>query len=425
MKDKEGIVVENKLKNLLMAVDQIVSKYPSSEKHEDSMNLFRILEIQRREVYLCRVLAKLIDPMSHDKGSAFLKLFFDQVLSLSITLSECQKTAVYTEYVIDDKRRIDIYIQSEKYNVPIEAKVDAGDQKAQLLDYSHYAKNAQVYYLTLDGHLPSEYSIANEAEDGGRLREQDYCCISFLQHIISWIDACLLICEDTSSTETVLRQLKDILVENIKEQRDEIAMGIAQELINNAENFRLATAIAEGLQEAKIQKMQQFLSAIAEELAEYGAIAADKKSVTTYYNQKSSTWPGVVIPLSVNGNRNFALRIEIDHRLYYGVCNYCKEATPYFNDHTCMDESEEAKQRREFVSKYLMPKTTKNLNSSKSFYWWRYLPSDLEKSSSKDLNFQDCTKAYVDLYDPEKLDSAVEIICKMVKDFLGSVGHQP
>lgn len=412
-------MLENKQKDLLMAVGEIISRYPSSERYEDPMNIFRVLEIQRREVYLCRVLAKLIDPTAHDKGAAFLKLFFSQVLKLPATIYECQKAAVHTEYVIDGNRRIDIYIQSEKYNIPIEAKVYAGDQKAQLLDYSHYAENAQVYYLTMDGHLPSEYSIANEEEDGGRLQEQDYCCISFLQHILSWIDACLPLCEDSSSTETILRQLRDILVENSTEQRGKMPMDIANELINNSENFKSATAIAAGLQEAKIQKMQQFLTAIAKKFEKYGAIAADEKIIATYYNQKSSTWPGVVIPLSVNGNQDFALRIEIDYRLYYGVCNYCNDAAPYFNDHTCLDESNASK--RDFVSKYLMPKGTRNLNSSKSFYWWRYLPSNLEKSSNKDLNFQDCNKAYIDLYDNEKFCVVVKNICEIIEEYLQNI----
>lgn len=416
--------MEIKLKDLLTDAGEIISKYPSGERYEDPMNLFRVLEIQRREVYLCRVLAKLIDPTAHDKGAAFLKLFFDQVLNLPTTISECQKTAVYTEYVIDEKRRIDIYIQSIKYNIPIEAKVDAGDQKAQLLDYSHYAENAQVYYLTMDGHLPSEYSIANEAEDGGRLREQDYCCISFLQHIVSWIDVCLPLCEDSLSTETILRQLRDILVENSTEQRGKMAMDIANELINNSANFKSATVIAAGLREAKIQKMQQFLTAIAKRFAKQGAIAADEKSIATYYNQKGSTWPGVVIPLSVNGNQDFALRIEIDHRLYYGVCNYCNDAAPYFNDYTCLDESKASEERRSFVSKHLMPIETKNLNSSKSFYWWRYLPSNLEKSSNKDLNFQDCNEAYIDLYDTEKFCAVVNSVCEIIEEYLQNIEAQ-
>ena len=85
--------MENKLKDLLTTVGESISRYPSGERCEDPMNLFRVLEIQRREVYLCRVLAKLIDPAAHDKGAAFLKLFFDQVLKLPATIYECQKAA--------------------------------------------------------------------------------------------------------------------------------------------------------------------------------------------------------------------------------------------------------------------------------------------------------------------------------------------
>jgi hypothetical protein len=258
-------MMKSKMNDLLQSVGEIVSKYPHNEKIEDPMNFFRILGIQNREVYLCRVLAKLIDPNAHDKGADFLKLFFEWVLKLPITVSECQKAAVYTEYVIEKNRRIDILIRCEKYTIPIEAKVYEGDQRAQLLDYSKYAQGAHIYYLTLDGRLPGEKSITRE--DGGRLRDEEYCCISFLQHIVAWIDSCLMICDGLSSAATVLCQFRDILVENNMEERSEMAMEIARDLINNSESFEAAMAIEKGLQEAKMQKMQQFFSAITERLS--------------------------------------------------------------------------------------------------------------------------------------------------------------
>ena len=71
-------------------------------------------------------------------------------------------------------------------------KIFAGDLKEQCFDYYDYVKNKKngnsnntiLYYLTLDGHEPSQESLNG-------LRLGQYQCISFEKDITAWLDACI------------------------------------------------------------------------------------------------------------------------------------------------------------------------------------------------------------------------------------------
>ena len=406
--------MEEKIRELLEAAGKIASKYPSIEQKEDPMNLFRVLEIQRREVYLCRVLVKLLKHRSE-----FLKLFFDYVLRLPITIEECgdNRSWVKAEWEIENARRIDIFIHTGHYDIPIEAKIDYEDREAQLWDYAQKRKNAPVYYLTLNGRQPSDYSITQEG-GGSRLGEEDYRSISFGWDIVLWIDKCLELSTVEPSAGAVLRQLRDILIENTAEERQECAMELAKDLINTPENFTLAVAVAEGLQEAKIAKMQEFFAALFEKLQKYGAIPADERSIKRYYQQGTNTYPGITIPLS-SGDEAFALRIEVEKELYYGVCNYCKDNAPYYNDHSCKVAAED---KKVFVSDHLS--WNDNATGTGSFYWWHYLPEHHENANdSHCLNFRSCKGMYLNLYD--NFEKTVNDVCKKVEEFLIKVSCVP
>jgi hypothetical protein len=68
-------------------------------------NIFEIARIGEKEVIMCRVIADLLNPMGlHYKGSPYLKLFGDTVLSKIENLPKLDvaKTKVLTEYRIDE-----------------------------------------------------------------------------------------------------------------------------------------------------------------------------------------------------------------------------------------------------------------------------------------------------------------------------------
>ena len=96
---------------------------------------------------------------------------------------------VETEELISDNRRVDIVIHIDNDVIPIEVKLYAKDQDAQLCDYFNYYKAIdkdtdkdidKIYYLTIDGKEPSKSSVGN-------LKKENYSCISFFKEIYSFL----------------------------------------------------------------------------------------------------------------------------------------------------------------------------------------------------------------------------------------------
>ena len=123
-------------------------------------NVFDILEVNAKEVIMCRFLADLLNPEGrHGYGILFLKSFMHDLLKEdSVSDLSLAHTDVVKEYVIDHGRRIDIVIQNPCFFIPIEVKIYAGEQEGQCYDYYQYARNAKMVYLTRFGDVPSLYS---------------------------------------------------------------------------------------------------------------------------------------------------------------------------------------------------------------------------------------------------------------------------
>lgn len=152
-------------------------------------NIFRILRMEQDEVVMCRFLADLLDPRGwHERGTAFLESFLRKfVKEVNAETVRLESTCVMKEYLIDNGRRIDIMLQNPAFSVPIEVKINAGDQQGQCYDYDPYAQNAKLIYLTKDGHAPSEWSrkAANGAET---LPKERVRCVSWGK-ICDWLEA--------------------------------------------------------------------------------------------------------------------------------------------------------------------------------------------------------------------------------------------
>ena len=97
----------------------------------------------------------------HGMKDTFLKDFFKTVLKVD----NYDKTAkIFQECHIDPKDdnygRLDLCIETDSARYPIEIKIYADDQDHQMERYHKFAKRksnvSQVYYLTLNGHPPSE-----------------------------------------------------------------------------------------------------------------------------------------------------------------------------------------------------------------------------------------------------------------------------
>ena len=167
------------IESLLIAVATIISEV----KHSREFNIIDVIGIGTREVYICRVLVELLNPEgSHNQGYLYLNFFFRDVLKLPEPVKYAQ---VFSEFYADG-RPIDIVIKVDHGErvIPIEVKIHAKEQENQCNDYIKQARNSDLYYLTIDGSYPSDYS----ADDETRKKIK---AISWRDSIIKWLENCI------------------------------------------------------------------------------------------------------------------------------------------------------------------------------------------------------------------------------------------
>ena len=210
-------------------------------------NIFKVANINEKEVIMCRVLADLLDPKGkHYRGDTYLKYFIEIVNEKLKTpfILNTKNARVYTEYRTDIKRRIDIVIEDEKIFIPIEVKIYAKDQENQVSDYAQFSRlktgnrNIQVLYLTIDGTAPDN---ANKNE---------YIKISFKNEILMWLNKCL----KNSDTENIipireiLRQLIDAVKSICGKSEDEkMEKAIEQLVFQSEDSVKTAIAVKKAL----------------------------------------------------------------------------------------------------------------------------------------------------------------------------------
>ena len=234
---------ESSVTALLDVCKPMVQAY-RDEIDNEGYNLFKVLGVTRKEVIMCRFLTHLLDPNGkHGAGSVYLSRFL-KILGMSVPDEMLKKAYVDNEYVITDDRRIDIVIQFGSTFIPIEVKIDAGDQESQCYDYYTFASgidpNAFVVYLTKDGKKPSDYSLCSGTNSvpTGKIK-----CLSFEKDIIGWLNE---ICAVSSEPmKNVIAQYISAIEEFTKDPKGELLMDIADKICENVDTFRTAIEIAD------------------------------------------------------------------------------------------------------------------------------------------------------------------------------------
>lgn len=153
-------------------------------------NIFSITKMETKEVNThSAMIAELLNPQGrHHQGDVFLRLFIDNVLGLTgIDPPDYAKASVIAEHYIGELGRIDIVIRLPQHLIVIENKINAADQKNQLVRYSEWmAKQVQterhLYYLSKYG------GEASELSHGGKTK---YTPISYQTDITYWLELAL------------------------------------------------------------------------------------------------------------------------------------------------------------------------------------------------------------------------------------------
>lgn len=403
---------------LLSDVSHISNKYDLINKSTGRcFNIFDIANINRDEVCVCRFIYELINPKgSHYQGYTYLKLFVENVLNMKFSNYEYENAIVNREFVIKNGRRIDLVIEIADKRIPIEVKIYATDQNKQCYDYyNHYAKNSNVFYLTLDGRSPSKESAKGltKSTDGGYIEVSQ---ISFENDILNWLNKCL------SHNETIkIASIREIILQFIGGIRsmtnllvEEKEVEIAKTISSSTENIKNAINIEKSLKTCKINMVKKVLESIEirldnifkeeDKVNEYSYKSNNYKLVNTYYS-KASKCPGLSYFIkSLDGEGiDLLFRFEIDIFLYAGFC------TP--KDGESDGKQLDLREIREILQD----------DEEKHIGWWiyrDYLPFN-DKSSSP--NFREFNDAYFDLYDDNKFNEFIDLCEKSILSILEKI----
>ncbi|MDD3594600.1 MAG: PD-(D/E)XK nuclease family protein [Candidatus Gastranaerophilales bacterium] len=260
------------VETLLKKAADIKKKYDTiAQATGSNFNIFELINVADDEVRMCRVLADLLNPNgTHRQGRIYLDLFFDIVLG--IKRPNTNHIEIKREDVIDNNRRIDIVIKYDKNIIPIEVKINAGDQHNQLYDYAQKSKGSgipKVYYLTKFGTRPSYESCCNSLKNK-QLKDDDICCISWSQDILKWLNVCLS--HYNSYTKASIREILIQFIAVIRKFTEQLEenekMEIQELLLKTPENMKSANDIAIALDSLKIDLLEKFRSKLEANLTE-------------------------------------------------------------------------------------------------------------------------------------------------------------
>lgn len=313
-----------KINKIIEDVKEINEKYKKYENETDKYyNFFEICEIENSEVIICRVLHSLLNKNGrHGQKTKFLKLFFENVLQVNYNNIDYDSYIVEKEYHTDNNRRIDICIKNDKEIFPVEVKIFAGDQFEQIKDYFEFCKKnlkcEKIYYLTIDGHKPSEYSIKN-------INISNIKCCSF-KDVVNWLEECekSINKEDFKliHTKEIIFQLKNNVKRlcNMNEKNKEIK----DILYKDKENINAFLCMNEVINDIKLDLLKEVMLAVTEKLYDKKLITAEQKieirgKINSFAKiSKRKNKPFVVFQTN-NEKLDYTFGIENDDCFYIGL----------------------------------------------------------------------------------------------------------
>ena len=350
-----------------------------------SFNVFSVLKMESNEVDThSRMLYELLSPDGiHGVENRFLREFFHLVLRKPFR----EDTAVYREYSIeeaDNYGRIDLLVEGKEFRYPIEVKIYADDQHRQIKRYAQFAAKAQdghVYYLTLDGHEPSE-----DSTDG----VDNFTCLSFGAHIRPWLVRCGEIAWQTPAVAGTIQQyihLIDTLTQNAKE---DVFMNIIQKTVGlSRENYEAAAAIEQSLEPLRVEMMRRVFGEIeghiGDRLTKHSS-SYENDAAEFYSSKRKKVWPSLTYLVKQCGELTVAFRVEVDWSLSCGFI---------FFDENYAQVPERAKELIDAFGSENWKKLITTYTFKDWWLWWDYLPE-------KAINFKELNGIYPELYDAKR-----------------------
>lgn len=407
---------EKHINQLLKDVRRMIA-YDRAERFRQGkeFNVFRVQRILNDEVKICRLLRELLDPRgSHGQGSVFLRLFLETLgwaKIRQIADEDYDKATVASEVFIKNDRRIDLLIRIGKYMLPIEAKVHATDQERQCFDYYNFAVSYDpdviIYYLTPDGHEPSDSS-----KNG--LKDAQIQCISFAKEIIDWLTTCIKAdaLEQIYPVREILIQFREILKQLTGREVGKVEMEIMNQISSSRDNFEAAEKVANVLAAVKAEKMIEIFDYIKHYMDQQGyskylVHEAYRDEANQYYENQKLSWPSLnyCVPAAESeiGDK-IALRFEIGTQLYFGIVPWDSVEKKNWKPESREGDTET------YVFEHLMPVKVEDSNN-KHWYWMKYI--------AEEIDFWTCNDAYKELYDRQAFQETIDRVLAEIADTLG------
>lgn len=397
MMDMEGI------KKLLSEVGRIRAKVESyNQASGRCFNIFSIANIATDEVKICRVLHALLNPKGpHYQGAEFLKLFVEKVLrpNRSFTEDEYKSAEVSREYSTDEGRRIDLFLQLGGKNIPIEAKIYAGDQNEQCECYAKYASEGMsVYYLTPDGHEPENFSR-------GKLPAEKLELRSFAGDILPWLDECLRLPAviRIAPIREVLLQFQDTIREFTGTMEDDMKNSVLK-MVAEYKNISAAIDISRALEAAHANMRIKIFETLDKKI-ETKCDLIRFVQANDYTKKGMKSYPGISYKLDADKAESCCLRVEIDNssKIFCGLC--------MANDEQIIkgEAAENEKLKAEIFN-----------GEWKSTAWWIAWKYPVF-SKIPTPNFSQYNDGYCALYEAEIFDSFIEDVMKLVDNLIETV----
>ena len=325
------------LEYLLREINIVRKKYEEREANEDNFNLFTILRKKTDECYLhSRFISSLLDSRGpHKLSSTFLALFLDVIRSkfeygegsIGIRPNNSERS----EYKDIDILLIDSLKQKA---VIIENKIYSGDSNHEdegqlekyyrrLIEEDKIPKdNIEVYYLTLDGHEPSDESVGTLNKFPELKNKMQY--ISYSLEILNWLKECAKESYNKPSLrESIIQYTK--LIENMTDNDTTIEERI--ELIhiigNNDNNLQSAKMLIDNFRHIQWHTLYDFWKELGEALQKQGykifqSVQNEKIDLLVHGGPKQRK---IDLDMIIITNRELPIHINAEYEdwLFWGI----------------------------------------------------------------------------------------------------------